>query len=203
MNLDVLKEFSKALEDLVDDRLKKIEERLARCEELFVPKTSLGESVNLPEPAGSPSQLPEYSTMKIPDISTLNGLVITGLNLQSDELVLRCEDRQRSIKHDVRGFRFYHNQDCCESVNIISIEGDLMALIGETILEATQDSDSAEYNWPEGWLPRPAWVGSICESATRTVLTFRTKHGTVKIVWLGESNGYYSESVDMEEIDLK
>jgi len=88
---------------------------------------------------------------KIPDISTLNGLVITGLNLAADELVLRCEDRQRSIKHDARGFRFYHSQDCCESVNIISIEGDLMALIGEQIIEATQDSDSAEYNWPEGW----------------------------------------------------
>ena len=148
---------------------------------------------------------------KIPDISTLNGLVITGLNLQSDEIVLRCEDRQRSIKHDVRGFRFYHNQDCCESVNIISIEGDLMALIGEQIIEATQDSDEATHDWdisskscwPNSWGPRPAWVSGFFESATRTMLSFRTKHGLVKIVWLGESNGYYSESVDMEEIELK
>jgi len=146
---------------------------------------------------------------KIPDISTLNGLVITGLNLQSDELVLRCEDRQRPIKHDIRGFRFYHNQDCCESVNIISVEGDLMALIGETILEATQDSSENHGDflcrdlWPAEWGQRPPWSTGTLESATLTRLTFRTKHGTVKIVWLGESNGYYSESVDMEEIELK
>lgn len=138
--------------------------------------------------------------MKIPDISTLNGLRITGLNLQSDELVLRCEDDRLGLK--IRGFRFFHNQDCCESVSILSIEGDLMALLGEPILEATQDSDSAEYNWPQGWGARPAWTGGVSESATRTVLTFRTKHGTVKIIWLGKSNGYYSESVDMEEIEL-
>jgi len=48
MNTDVLKEFSKALEDHLDDRLKKIEERLARLEELFVPKSGRGETSRLP-----------------------------------------------------------------------------------------------------------------------------------------------------------
>lgn len=147
---------------------------------------------------------PNPRDLKIPDIAELKGLTITGLNVSRGELVLRCESY---APLRVRGFRFYHNQDCCEDVHILAVEGNLADLFDE-VLEATQESAEngggylATNRWPADWGPKPASVGYL-ESATRTVLTFRTKHGLVRVIWLGESNGYYSESVDMEELDLK
>lgn len=48
MNTEDLEEFTKALEDRLDGRLRKIEERVEHLENLFVPKSGRGESVALP-----------------------------------------------------------------------------------------------------------------------------------------------------------
>jgi hypothetical protein len=89
---------------------------------------------------------------------------------------------------DGRVFEFYHEQDCCEFVSIYDICGDLSDLIGLPLLvaeEVTCDEPS----------------GVNCnDSYTWTFYKFATVKGSVTIRWLGESNGYYSESVDFREI---
>lgn len=82
-------------------------------------------------------------------------------------------------------YHFYHEQDCCESVYIEDICGELEYLQGETINIAEETSDTDSTDW-----------GTI----TFTFYKFATPKGYVTIRWCGESNGYYSESVDFERI---
>jgi hypothetical protein len=89
-------------------------------------------------------------------------------------------------------FRMYHSQDCCESVQIESITGDLEDLIGDPILVA-EASSSCEA--PDGVAMEPG-----DESSTWTFYKLATIKGHVDIRWYGESNGYYSEEVDFAEV---
>jgi len=83
-------------------------------------------------------------------------------------------------------FEFYHLQDCCEHVRIEDVCGDFADLIGSPILQAEEVS-SEDY-------PAPKYA----DSYTWTFYKFATNKGSVTVRWLGESNGYYSESVDMK-----
>ena len=86
-----------------------------------------------------------------------------------------------------------HDQDCCESVTIESIVGDLADLIGAPILKAeVATSDEAQ----EG---ASATEGQD-DSFTWTFYKLATIKGYVDIRWFGSSNGYYSESVDFAKI---
>jgi hypothetical protein len=82
-------------------------------------------------------------------------------------------------------FLFAHMQDCCETVDINDIVGDLQDLVGEPLLVAEEVS---------GEVPADA---EHYESFTYTFYKFATRKGYVDVRWLGESNGYYSESVDL------
>ena len=87
---------------------------------------------------------------------------------------------------DGETFLFSHYQNCCESVRIEDICGDLEDLVGEPILMAEEVSGEI-----------PAQDEEYIESQTWTFYKFATRKGYVDVRWLGESNGYYSESVDM------
>lgn len=78
---------------------------------------------------------------------------------------------------------FHHEQDCCEIVTIDDVNGDWSDLIGVPIIVA--EERIGEYV-PDGWEDKTTW----------TFYTFRTIKGSVDVIWRGESNGYYSESVD-------
>ena len=89
-------------------------------------------------------------------------------------------------------FSLYHEQDCCETVDIEDICGDLGDLIGSPIIRASEDSNNEN---PPG-AEVPEWQDS---SFTWTFYNIATAKGHVTIRWYGESNGYYSESVDFAQ----
>lgn len=101
---------------------------------------------------------------------------ITSLWIGSDGVRFVCPEGT---------YAMYHSQDCCETVEIEDISGDVTDLIGSPILVA-ECRESGEC--PEG-------SESHDDSNTWTFFTFRTLKGTVDIRWHGSSNGYYSESV--------
>jgi hypothetical protein len=98
-------------------------------------------------------------------------------------------DGSRFTTIDGKVFEFYHEQDCCERVEIYDICGDLEDLTNSPLLMAEEVSDEE----PEGYEPE--------DSYTWTFYKFATIKGSVTIRWLGRSNGYYSESVDFMEYD--
>jgi len=116
------------------------------------------------------------------DFNELEGLVIEGIEgaeYGSDKVTIQASGRK---------FTLSHIQDCCEQVRLDSILGDISALVGEKIINAVEhtnrDNPKSEYD----------------ESFLWTYYTIRTQSATVVFRWYGTSNGYYSESVDFEEI---
>ena len=89
------------------------------------------------------------------------------------------------FENDTERYVFTHDQDCCESVDINDVVGDLQDLAGEPLLIAEEVSGATE---PDA---------EHSESYTYTFYKFATRKGYVDVRWLGESNGYYSESVDL------
>jgi hypothetical protein len=82
-------------------------------------------------------------------------------------------------------FMFAHQQDCCETVRINDIVGDLQDLVGEPMLVAEEVKGATEPDEEH------------YESYSYTFYKFATRRGYVDVRWLGESNGYYSESVEL------
>lgn len=95
---------------------------------------------------------------------------------------------------DTKGntFMFYHESDCCESVDINDIVGDPADLVGVPMLKAEEVS-----NAEEGLSKEKLEEAAYCESHTWTFYKFATRKGYVDLRWLGASNGYYSENVSM------
>ena len=112
------------------------------------------------------------------DCSILNGRVIKKIKVRKDKSEIYFETANDEV------FAFYHIQDCCESVTIDDISGDLQDLINEKIIyfsETINEGDS--------------------ESSTWTFYDISTLNTHIQIKWYGESNGYYSESVDFTKIE--
>ena len=83
-------------------------------------------------------------------------------------------------------FVLAHLQDCCESVFIEDVCGDVNDIIGSEILIAEEASNNDKGRLSE-----------YDESYTWTFYKLATIKGYVTIRWYGTSNGYYSESVDL------
>jgi hypothetical protein len=113
-----------------------------------------------------------------------NFFELKGLRIERIEGLCAGEDDVRIVTTAPENptFRLYHQQDCCESVQVESVTGNLNDHIGKVITLAEEDSVRAD----------------IGESSTRTTFKLQTEAGELVIVWLGESNGYYCEEVSVE-----
>lgn len=109
---------------------------------------------------------------------------------ENDQLVFVCDGGCKLV--------MTHRQDCCETVEINDIAGDLEDLIGTPIL--TAEERESEIAPDDVLADRANRSGEsyvyIPDSETWTFYTLRTIKGTVDIRWDGSSNGYYSEAVD-------
>ena len=102
-------------------------------------------------------------------------------NGKDDEIIFTC--------HDGEKYKMYHWQNCCESVTIEEIIGNMDNLLNSEILlaEETTNHENSKDDWHE--------------SFTWTFYKLSTIKGDVTIRWYGESNGYYSEEVSLEKIE--
>lgn len=106
----------------------------------------------------------------------LIGKTLTAINKTDERIEFETDQNET--------FAMFHNQDCCESVSVEDIAGDLNDLLNGPILYAAESSYSSEHN----------------ESSTWTFYNIATIKGHVTIRWYGNSNGYYSESVDFVKL---
>lgn len=113
------------------------------------------------------------------NIEELLGKTLVNIEVSEDEIIFTTSENER--------YKMYHEQDCCESVSVEDIVGDIKDLIGSPLLvaEETNDGGSDEYGDSFAW----------------TFYKFATSKGYVDIRWYGTSNGYYSESVDIIKLE--
>lgn len=121
--------------------------------------------------------------MNIEELIGKTIISIVGMEEGSGEIVFTTLGGKR--------YRMYHEQDCCESVTIDDVCGDVMDLIDSPLILA--EERTSEENPPDANI-------EYQESFTWTFYHFVTIKGYLDLRWYGESNGYYSESVDFEEI---
>jgi hypothetical protein len=126
--------------------------------------------------------MPYYSPYV--NISELCGKTLKRIYVSDDEILFYTADREI--------YKMFHDQDCCEQVYIEDIVGDINDLIGYPILIAEESCSSEN---PDGVQKK------YQDSFTWTFYKFATIKGYVDIRWYGESNGYYSESVDFVKMN--
>jgi hypothetical protein len=115
------------------------------------------------------------------EVTELIGKTLTEIKVNEDKDEIYFETSDGETYH------MWHIQDCCESVSIEDIIGDINDLIGSPITMAEEIAEEAEEE-------------KYVDSATWTFYKFATNKGYVTIRWYGESNGYYSESVDFGKL---
>lgn len=115
------------------------------------------------------------------DINILMGSVLERIVVSEDKEEIHI------YTQDGAEYKMHHEQDCCESVSVEDIAGDLMDLIGSPILQAEESTNSEDS-------AREAEYED--DSYTWTFYKLATIKGSVTIRWYGSSNGYYSERVD-------
>jgi len=124
--------------------------------------------------------------MNLVKFEILKGMIIKEIKVNQEN---QGEDNLLFITVDNRGneriFKMYHEHECCEDVNIKDICGDLNTLINSEIV--ISEERIVENETEDG-------------TSTSTFYTLGTAKGFVDISWFGESNGYYTETVDFVEL---
>ncbi len=119
------------------------------------------------------------------DFFTLKGQIVRKIQALNEYSLCILTDKYR--------YDLYHEQDCCEYVRLVNVIGDIDNILNEEIIFAEEDGGAND----------PDWYGDYYnDSHTWTKFVLGTKNANVEFWFLGESNGYYGESVfiKVEEI---
>jgi hypothetical protein len=103
---------------------------------------------------------------------------VEGMTEGSGEVVFRFTDGTV--------YQMHHHQDCCEHVELEDVIGDPDDLLHTPLFMAVESTNAQDCKGDE--------------SCTWTFYRLGTIKGTVVLRWYGSSNGYYSESVDIDEV---
>ena len=112
---------------------------------------------------------------------------VTSVNLKELEgktitAVIYKESNESLLIHlNTHVLEMIHHQDCCETVYLADVVGSFEDLIGYPLLEVSETIVNNEL---------------IGESSTASYYNFKTIKASIQLRWVGESNGYYSETVD-------
>ena len=116
--------------------------------------------------------------VKVHEIKEFIGKVITDIKIITGDESKNYLDEYIYFKfEDYTEYIMGHAQECCESVKIKEISGNLRSLLHYPIVKAecvTNENES--YDMCQQW----------------TFYKISTEHATVTISWEGESNCYYS-----------
>jgi len=113
---------------------------------------------------------------------TLKGQIVRKIQaLNGDSL---------SILTDKYEYNLYHAQDCCEYVRLVKVIGDIDNILNEEIIFAEEDGGAKDPDWATDY--------NYDDSHTWTKFVLATKNANVEFWFLGESNGYYSESISIK-----
>lgn len=115
--------------------------------------------------------------MNFKTIQELEGKTITLVERSDQEVVITTKEGPR--------YRMWHDQDCCENVLFQAVLGLLDNILNSPVTDTAENAKS---------------ITETSESRTDTDYRITTEKGTVVFHWVGESNGYYSESVTFAEI---
>lgn len=124
-----------------------------------------------------------YQYVKFKQLEGQTLTEIVGAELESERILFKTEAG--------KVYCLYHSQSCCESVYVDDIVGCIEDLLNTPILLAEEVvNESVE-------------VDKWGSTATWSFYKIHTNRGDVTIKWFGESNGYYSETVDFVELTGK
>jgi hypothetical protein len=115
---------------------------------------------------------------------TVQHLPILG-KVMSSVVVDKVKEKIIFTQEDGTSHVMHHQQDCCESVGIEQVDGDIEDLIGQPLVIAEVASETVSDDFGiTGW----------------TFYRFATVNGYVTVRWSGRSNGYYSIGVYFDEV---
>ena len=109
------------------------------------------------------------------NIEQLTGMTITAV-------VYKEVNESLLIHLNTHVLEMIHFQDCCETVYLADVVGSFEDLIGYPLLEVSES--------------RVGITSANAESSTASYYNFKTVKASVQLRWVGESNGYYSETID-------
>lgn len=99
----------------------------------------------------------------------------------------RSHDEIKFTMLDDTFFVLRHEQDCCEDVVLEDIDGDINDLLDEPITISSERYEEDE---------------TASESATWSFYHIGNRKMTLVIRFYGSSNGYYSETAELYQVDI-
>jgi hypothetical protein len=107
------------------------------------------------------------------NIDQIKGMAITAV-------VYKESDESLHIHLNTHVLEMIHHQDCCETVYLADVVGEFEDLIGYPLIEVSESTVD---------------IGNDDISSTASYYNFKTLKASVQLRWVGESNGYYSETI--------